>query len=195
MSRWGRVDENNEIVEFVDFDPEGLFDPEIEWVKIPEETEFLINVVPMVYDGQSVKAESIHDTAEALKRLIAETRYAVEVGGIVMADGTKIKTDRESQSIIDGILTRMEKNQELVLDFKAASGWATMDKILADAVADAVAIHVQACFSREKGIGVALDKAAEAGVFDGLISVYESEKLSGWPDNSIYIQSISKKQA
>ena len=195
MSRWGRVDPSKEIVEFIDFDPEGLFDPEVVWVKIPEETVFLVNVIKLVYDGQDVKAASIKDAVEALKRLIAEARYSVEIGGIVMPDNVKIKTDRESQSILDSIVARMEKNPAMAIDFKTAAGWAKMDKAMAEAVSDAVAIHVQACFSREKALSFTMDDTAEAGDFKVLLAAYEKEKMDGWPENSIYMQTVIRKQA
>lgn len=188
MSIFGRVDSGNKLVEYIDYDPEGKFHPDVVWAEVPEDLLPLIAVSTLIYDGDEVKPESTVSVVADLKVSTADIRFAVEIGGISMPDGTKIKTDRESQAIIGGILIRMEKNPELTLDFKTASGWSTMDKALAEAVADAVAAHVQACFSREKAIDVALDAAADSGDFKDVLAAYESEKWQGWPTNSVYIQ-------
>lgn len=65
--------------------------------------------------------------------------------------GQKILTDRESQALISGACIKaMMRSPDVVFDFKAASGWITLnaDQILA--IGDAVAQHVQDCFTQRR---------------------------------------------
>jgi hypothetical protein len=96
-----------------------------------------------------------------LKAYAAARRYEREIGGVVVA-GTSIDTSRESQSMIAGAHAYVQAMPSATVDFKAASGWVTLDAATVTAIALSVAAHVQACFAAEK--------AADAGIDAGTIT-------------------------
>lgn len=81
---------------------------------------------------------------------IANNRYALEVGGVALPSGMKIKTDRESQSLIASAMLRVQRNPVLQIDWKGENGWVKLDKAAVEAIADAVGNHVQTCFTAER---------------------------------------------
>lgn len=94
----------------------------------------------------------------ALKARAATRRYAREIGGIEAA-GIVIDTSRESQAMIAGAHAYVQATPAATVEFKAASGWVTLDAATVTTIALAVASHVQACFAAEK----AADEAIDAG--------------------------------
>lgn len=107
--------------------------------------------------------------AEARDRLAA-IRYARETGGTTV-NGMAIHTDDRSKELIWGMANRA------VPHFKAAPGrFIALDKSQTGAIAEAVAQHVQACFSREAELDAEIAAAT---------TVEELEKIdlnTGWPE-------------
>jgi len=105
---------------------------------------------------------------------IANNRYALEVAGVELPNGAKIKTDRESQSLIASALMRVQRNVELMIDWKGENGWVRIGKAEVEMIADAVGDHVQACFTAERQKHealMAIDDAEAIIAFDTSISV------------------------
>lgn len=81
----------------------------------------------------------------------AQKRWEKETGGIEV-NGQIIDTSRESQSMITGAYAYSQANPSETIQFKAASGWVTLDAPTIAAIATAVGAHVQACFALEANI-------------------------------------------
>jgi hypothetical protein len=101
-------------------------------------------------------ARSVEEAKQAARQVLAASRYALEVGGILVL-GASIKTDPESQAKVSGALLAVMRNPAAEIDWKGANGWVRIGKTEIEFIADAVAQHVQACFSAEKAKCDALD--------------------------------------
>lgn len=111
--------------------------------------------------------------AQARKALAAK-RYEVETGGITV-NGTPVKTDRETQSILTAARTRALEDGNFSVDWKVSNGvFVTLDAATIIAIANAVADHVQACFSNEKALDVLIAAAADVA------AVRAVDLKSGW---------------
>lgn len=100
---------------------------------------------------ESVKADK--------KTQIADWRWNREVGGVNFGDA-KIRTDRESQAQITSTLTSLEQGLLTSVDFKAQDGtWITLTLDGVQAVARAVAQHVQQSFTIERQLVEMVDAA------------------------------------
>lgn len=111
-----------------------------------------------------------------LKNEVTGKRYDIEVGGVTIG-GTVIKTDRESQSTVNGALNFLQINQAAVIDWKGANGWTTINYYQIMYIANIVGAHVQACFSREKVLH---------GIIDACTTLAELDAIdinTGWPGN------------
>jgi hypothetical protein len=75
---------------------------------------------------------------------IAEVRWKHETGG-TMWNGHKVRTDRESQSLLLGAMVLGQP-----VRWKFADSWADMTPQNMQALVAAVASHVEACFAREE---------------------------------------------
>lgn len=81
---------------------------------------------------------------------LAALRYTKETGGIEVS-GQNIKTDRESQAMLNGALAFVTQSPAALIDWKVAPGeFVQLNAAQITAIATAVAQHVQACFSAEK---------------------------------------------
>ena len=85
----------------------------------------------------------------------AAARYAKETGGITV-NGAKIATDRASQAMISGAYSYAQSNPNATISFKAASGFVSLTAAQMIAIGQAVATHVQTCFSTEASIASAI---------------------------------------
>ncbi|AWB06819.1 hypothetical protein A6A40_17355 (plasmid) [Azospirillum humicireducens] len=116
----------------------------------------------------------------ARKAAATAKRHEVETGGIIVA-GASIRTDRESQSLINGAYSLARDMlagdvQTMPIDFKGADGWAEIEPATMLAIGRAVALHVQACFRAERALHEAIDAAETAE------AVMAVDIASGWPD-------------
>lgn len=71
---------------------------------------------------------------------------ALRDGGVTIG-GLRIKTDSESRGLIDGAYPLSQAQPDAAIDFKAASGWVTIDAATMQTVAVAVGRWVQACYT------------------------------------------------
>lgn len=88
---------------------------------------------------------------EELISYTAAKRWLIETGGVALPDGTKIATDRESQSMI-GNAVQITTLTGQPIKFKASNGFVELSPEQMTGVALAVAAHVQACFSTEADV-------------------------------------------
>lgn len=97
-----------------------------------------------------------------IRSKIAAQRYAQEIGGTVVDDGNQIKfplsTDRESQMMVTSTFTAMTSGVISTVNWKInSSSWITVDLPLVQLMANALAAHVQSCFTWEKNKLIELD--------------------------------------
>ncbi|HHO0771198.1 TPA: DUF4376 domain-containing protein [Aeromonas hydrophila] len=114
-------------------------------------------------------------TKESLLAELADKRWQVETGGIVVA-GIRAATDRESQAQLNNVYVSLKAGLIINTPWKDADGYfkvMTLSDI--EPIAHAVASHVSACFSAEQSqsdsIGALLNQAD--------IDAYDIN--SGWP--------------
>lgn len=105
---------------------------------------------------------------------LAAYRYSKETAGITV-NGSKIKTDRESQAMLTGAKAYSDLNESATIDWKGENGWVRIDRAAILAISQAVAAHVQECFSNEKVHAEAI--AALSTIAD--IEAYDI--TTGWP--------------
>lgn len=99
----------------------------------------------------------------ALKDSITAYRWQVETGGIALADGTPVKTQIEDQNRISNAVSNALRIGMTSVSFKNADDeFVSMPVSVLVAVADAVALHVQACFDAEGAHYKTIDGLADA---------------------------------
>ena len=123
-----------------------------------------------------------HEIAELLAvekaRLIESAtakRWEVETGGVTFPDGTRVATTVDDQNRITAVIANAQHAGVTSVDFKAASGWITLSMDELQGIAAGIAIHVQGCFSVERGHHeaiAALTTLAKARAYD---------VTKGWP--------------
>lgn len=106
---------------------------------------------------------------------LAEYRYRKETGGISVG-GVTVMTDRGSQAMLAGAKLIMQSDPERRIDWKGADGWTTMGPTEITTIADAVANHVQACFTAER-----LHAEAIAALPGDLAVIEAYDFTTGWP--------------
>ena len=120
------------------------------------------------------------DTVKAERKALASAqRYAVETGGITIG-GSTIRTDRESQGLVNGAYSLARDMIDghvpaQPIDFKGTNGWEQIEPEDMVAVGRAVALHVQACFSRERALHRQID---DAGDVEAVLAI---DVMAGWP--------------
>lgn len=87
----------------------------------------------------------------ALLAYAAQRRWEIETGGILVA-GQPIRTDRESQALINGAYTLAQDQPGQSFKFKTAVGFVTLAAAEIIAISRQVGAHVQACFGVEGDI-------------------------------------------
>lgn len=90
-------------------------------------------------------------TKAELVAYAATARWRAETGGFEVS-GQTIDTGRESQNMIAGADALAQADPNEPVDYKAASGWVTLDAAAIHALALAVGRHVRACFRKEREV-------------------------------------------
>lgn len=131
-----------------------------------------IDGVTYSFDGNQVnKVYQIADIdisylLQAKLDQLAALRYEKETAGIEV-NGSRIRTDRETQSILDSAQRKAESNPDLVVDWKGENGWVELTSPQIIAIGSAVFDHVQACFKRERELSELLDIDIETDITTG----------------------------
>ncbi len=112
------------------------------------------NPEDLIYDGTQIRLKTEQEKLEELKQTklqeIAYARWKEETGGLTLPDGTVVKTDRESQSLLMGAALFAKEDPTYAVNWKGADGWVTLDASTILQLGAAVRQHVQACFDKEK---------------------------------------------
>jgi hypothetical protein len=141
----------------------ALVDAAGDW---PETPETLLAVVA----GWSPEPVAVDLYAYA-----ATKRYTIETGGIVI-NGISVMTDRASQSLITGAYNYVDANPDITVQFKTTAGFVELTATQVNAVANAVAAHVQASFAAEGAIDQQI-------IADTITTTAEIDAFV-WPSNS-----------
>ena len=78
----------------------------------------------------------------------ANARYFKETSGITVSNNF-IYTDRQSQSMITGLVAVMNVNPNTVVSFKTGNGFIQANSSVVELIANSVSQHVQKCFTLE----------------------------------------------
>lgn len=122
-------------------------------------------------------AATFADMKAAKLAALADKRWQIENGGMSVA-GMQVYTDDRSKLLINGAYRKAEKEPDLFVRFKAASGWITIDASAAIVLGDALFAHIQACFDREGVLAGLIQAAADQAALDAI------DIDNGWPANS-----------
>ena len=123
-------------------------------------------------------------TAESLKAIVTAFRWKVETGGITLPTGVRVATGIDDQNRITSVVANAERAGLDEVDFKSAQGWAKVTLAELQAIAVAVARHVQACFSAERVHHEAIDalQAQHSSAPDVLQAALNAYDVAlGWP--------------
>ena len=111
----------------------------------------------------------IEASRAAKLREIAEARWKEETSGVVLKDGTIIRTDREAQALITGAALAALNDPTTPIEWKGANGWVVLTPQQVIQVASLVRRHVQRCFSKEKAL---VDRIMAAGTLEELEAIH-----------------------
>jgi hypothetical protein len=127
------------------------------------------------YPVAVAKTYTLDEIREQKLASLALYRWQKETEGITIG-GVGIKTDRESQSLLNGALKLFDLNPTLqAIDWKGETGWVQVDKATLEAVGVAVGAHVQACFTREKQHATAIE------ALETIEEIEAYDITTGWP--------------
>ena len=121
---------------------------------------------PTVIDEPSVL--TFYEAKKQKKAEIAAARYARETAGVT-ANGITIDTERDSQALITGAALAAMLDENYSLNWKTESGFIHLTAPEIIAVAQAVRVHVQACFDREAELCALVDAAETPEDLDEII--------------------------
>lgn len=128
--------------------------------------EWVASYEPPVVTPEQKRAE--------LTNAVTALRWAKETGGLTLPNGITVGTRTEDQNRITTVIANAQLAGVTSVDFKAASGWVTLQLSEVQALAAAIALHVQACFSAER-----VHHEAIAALDDASLDSYDI--TTGWP--------------
>ncbi|QHF01236.1 DUF4376 domain-containing protein [Pseudomonas asturiensis] len=101
-------------------------------------------------------------------RRLAEYRLSFEIGGLQLADGLRVLTDRESQGQLTSSYTTLANNLIPDTNWKAANGWQVVTLKELEPIAKAVAAHVRGCFRGENAVFDAINGAKTMAAIEAI---------------------------
>lgn len=130
----------------------------VERWQVSDETPGLVQTGQTIsYDGTRILVTLQYRNPDQSELLAysASVRYKQETSGITV--GTDfIWTDRQSQAMINGIITLMQVDPNTVISFKTGNGFIQANAAVMTNIATAVASHIQTCFSTEANVAVGI---------------------------------------
>lgn len=154
---FARVDSNNKLAEFIDWNPKGLYPEDIRWVEIPPYLYQWINSSYYVEDDK-VLPPSVDYLRNQVYGKVVEWRKQAEDAGTRLEDGTLIATTKYDQDRVSATLGSMERFKIKTVDFKAESGFIEASYDTVYLIGQKITEHVQKCFSLEKAHYLALQE-------------------------------------
>ena len=104
---------------------------------------------------------TLADLRAGLKAEVARRRWELEVAGLTMPDGMRVGTSREERAALATTIKDMAEADLQEVDFKTLSGFRRLTRETLQAVANAIAMHVQMCFSAEAAHDALIDSITE----------------------------------
>lgn len=108
-----------------------------------------------------IDPRSLSDLRAGLKAEIARRRWELEVAGLSMPDGLRVGTSREDRAALAATIADMAQTGVGEIDFKTPDGFRRMARESLQDIVNAVARHVQACFSAEAAHDALIDSITE----------------------------------
>ena len=93
------------------------------------------------------------------KEHIAACRYAEEVNGVTLPDGTRVETDREAQTRVAGAFSLATIDPNVTINWKNQDGWVQLSAETVINMGAAIGTHVQECFTKERDKCELIDQA------------------------------------
>lgn len=118
------------------------------------------------FDGVLITAaytvidKSLPSVKSDMRQALAEYRFDFETAGLVMSDGLRVMTDRESQSQLSTTYHDLKNGLIPDTDWKADNAWQLVSSEEIEPIARAVAAHRRGCFRGERQIRELIDAAA-----------------------------------
>lgn len=122
-----------------------------------------------------VDPRTLEQHKDGLRAGLAQRRWEAETGGLTLESGLRVLSGRADRDGISSLILTSEAAGIETVDFKAASGWVhlTLDGIRD--IAQAIALHVQACFSAERAVSEAID------ALDSVTAAEAFDVSAAWP--------------
>lgn len=119
-------------------------------------------------------AQQFQAAKDALKAQATAMRWQCETGGIIL-NGVRVLTGIEDQNRITTVVANARRSGLGLVDFKAAGAWVTISVADVEAIACAIALHVQALFTAERAHHEAIDALPD------LAAVQVYDVTACWP--------------
>ncbi|MEF9946783.1 MAG: DUF4376 domain-containing protein [Comamonas sp.] len=119
-------------------------------------------------------AEQLQAAKDAMKARATARRWECETGGITL-QGVRVLTGIEDQNRITTVVANAQRSGLQSVDFKAADTWVKITVAQVEAIACAIAVHVQNSFTAERAHHEAID------ALPSLAAVLAHDLERGWP--------------
>lgn len=143
---------------------------------VPAGKRIVSTTVEMVDGAPKYVHQVVDITAEEVKAILkdyaAQKRFEVETGGVTVG-AIRVATDRESQALINGAYSAVQRDPQRIIDWKGINAFVSLDASAVATLADAVATHVQAAFAMEATVSAAIDA--------GIITDRAAVDAAAWP--------------
>ena len=114
-----------------------------------------------VPDAPGAPAMSVPPTKAQLKAYAADRRWRKETGGVALPNGVVLRTDDAAQRKVAELRRRADAGEiALPFGFKTETGWIDVDLPAIEAIDQAIAAHVAACYAIERQIDGEIDAGA-----------------------------------
>ena len=141
--------------------------PAYQWTVHPDKVVATYTIIERDFEAEAAEAEQQKQQAIAG---LAAYRFEVETGGLTLPNGTVILSDRESQSLLSSAFQSLSEPFFDSIDWKANGEWVTVTVDEIKPITQAMARHVQACFT------------AERQAFDGIMSGNSADYKSAFDE-------------
>lgn len=111
-------------------------------------------------------------TKSELEEYLANKRWEVEIGGIVVSN-MPIPTDDRAKILIEGAAAALGDND--TTKFKAGDNWIDINGATIRTLLTAITAHVQACFAKEAELSGLIHTAD--------ITTYDEIEAANWPSS------------
>jgi len=133
------------------------------------ETHYSFVKVEMIDNGQDITSGTwLSEISKELKlAVLADIRWRKEIGGITLMDGSKMWSDRDTQSKLAAAKAEAVADPTFSVRWKGIDGWVALDATAIVGVANAVRDHVKACFDREADLTDLIDQDIDTDISTG----------------------------